>query len=68
MAESPFARTLDVIDHDLHEQVERREQGIAEILHGCFVAERADRAIERLIEERITAAEKPTPREAVKSR
>lgn len=48
-----FTRSLAAIDHDLHEQVQRRENGVNEILHGCFVAERADRAIERLIEERL---------------
>lgn len=51
----PFARPLAAIDHDLHEQVQRRENGVNEILHGCHTAERADLAIARLIEERLRA-------------
>ena len=53
MADDPFARSIAAIDHDLHEQVERRSKGIEEILHGCFLAERADLVIARLIEERL---------------
>lgn len=51
----PFLRSLAAIDRELHEQVQRRENGINEILHGCFIAERAGLVIDRLIEERIKA-------------
>lgn len=48
-------RTLAAIDHDLHEQVERREAGTNEVLHGLFLIDRSTLVIERLIDERLRA-------------
>ncbi len=48
----PFTRSVARIDEDLAHQIKRRDEGLAEILHGCFVAERASRSIDRLIDER----------------
>jgi hypothetical protein len=53
----PFARSIEAIDLELHEQVERRTKGIDEILHGIFLTERAELVIARLIDERLRATE-----------
>lgn len=67
----PFARSLEAIDHDLHEQVQRRDSGTDEVLHGLFLIHRSSLVIDRLIEERIAAmaaTPKPGKREKVRSR
>ncbi len=51
MAE-PFTRSVEAIDRDLADQVKRRDEGLTEIIHGCFLAERASVRIDRLIDER----------------
>ncbi len=47
-----FTRSVSRIDEDLAHQIKRRDEGLAEVMHGCFVAERAIRNIDRLIDER----------------
>ncbi len=47
-----FTRSVEAIDRDLIDQCKRRDEGLAEILHGTFLAERAIRSIDRLIDER----------------
>jgi hypothetical protein len=53
MADDGFTRSLTAIDAELHEQCERKDKGLEEILHGIFLTQRADLAIHRLIEERL---------------
>ncbi len=52
MPDDGFTRSVAAIDRDLADQVKRRDEAMTEILHGCFVAERASRSIDRLIDER----------------
>ncbi len=52
MPDDGFTRSVARIDEDLAHQIKRRDEGLAEILHGCFVAERASISIDRLIDER----------------
>jgi hypothetical protein len=51
----PFSRDLASIDHDLHEQVQKRENGTNEVLHGLWMIHRSTEVIDRLIEERCRA-------------
>lgn len=51
----PFARDITAIDADLHAQVQRRENGTNEVLHGLFLIHRSSLVIDRLIEERCRA-------------
>lgn len=53
MTDDGFTRSLESIDRELHEQVERKDKGLEEILHGIFLTQRADLAINRLIDERL---------------
>ncbi len=52
MPDPGFTRSVARIDQDLAHQVKRRDEGLAEIIHGCFLAERALVRIDRLIDER----------------
>lgn len=54
----PFARPVAAIDHDLHEQVERRDKAMTNLLHALFVIERATGSIDRLLAERGNAAKR----------
>lgn len=55
MSDDPFSRSLTQIDLDLHEQVQRKENGANEVLHGLFLIHRSMLVIDRLMEERLRA-------------
>jgi hypothetical protein len=53
MGDDPgFTRSVKAIDEDLAYQLKRRDEGLNEITHGCFLVERSNLAIDRLIDER----------------